>query len=183
VTPATPCSEKPGPMLSLGDESPSGENRGGTPAGERARQRTGRRKPTCPWRAAVPAGTASRNTAPAGVPLPLFAGSESKRSVSSSPDLFRRSRLLWHGIATVIGMPWTSPGMTRSLFERVDRKNSRARMRRGTECALPSPGLEGKGAKEAIAALRGGGNFGKVRADLRPPLRHCMRGAFLAGGL
>jgi hypothetical protein len=38
------------PELSLGDESPSGENRGGTPAGERARQRTGWRKPTFPWR-------------------------------------------------------------------------------------------------------------------------------------
>src|SRR6204780_175635 len=30
---------KPGPMLSLRDESPAGENRGGTPAGERARKR------------------------------------------------------------------------------------------------------------------------------------------------
>src|ERR1700678_2757845 len=30
---------KPGPMLSPGDESPLGENRGGTPAGERARKR------------------------------------------------------------------------------------------------------------------------------------------------
>ena len=30
---------KPGPMLSLRDESPAGENRSGTPAGERARKR------------------------------------------------------------------------------------------------------------------------------------------------
>jgi hypothetical protein len=30
---------KPGPTLSLRDESPAGENRGGTPAGERARKR------------------------------------------------------------------------------------------------------------------------------------------------
>src|SRR6202050_4932774 len=30
---------KPGPTLSLRDENPAGENRGGTPAGERARKR------------------------------------------------------------------------------------------------------------------------------------------------
>jgi hypothetical protein len=38
----------PGPRL--WDEESLGENRGGTPAGERARQRTGRRKPITPWR-------------------------------------------------------------------------------------------------------------------------------------
>jgi len=32
------------------DVSPLGRSRGGTPAGERARQRTGRRKPLYPWR-------------------------------------------------------------------------------------------------------------------------------------
>jgi hypothetical protein len=36
----------------------------------------------------------------------------------SSPDLFRRSRVLGHGIAVAIGMPGTSPGMTRSLFDK-----------------------------------------------------------------
>jgi hypothetical protein len=37
--PFMPPLGKPGPMLSPRDESPVGENRGGTPAGERARKR------------------------------------------------------------------------------------------------------------------------------------------------
>ncbi len=51
-------------------------------AGRRARPRAeGRRKPPSPWRAAVPAGTASVNSATAGVPLPLFLSSlRAKRS-------------------------------------------------------------------------------------------------------
>jgi hypothetical protein len=32
------------------DHTPLGKSRGGTPAGERARERTGRRKPLLPWR-------------------------------------------------------------------------------------------------------------------------------------
>jgi hypothetical protein len=37
-----------------------------------------------------------------------------RRTLGSSPSagLFRRSRLLWQSIATVIGMPGASPGMT-----------------------------------------------------------------------
>ena len=40
---------KPGPTLSPGDESPFGENRGGTPAGERARKRRAAQAAS-PWR-------------------------------------------------------------------------------------------------------------------------------------
>ena len=49
---ATPLRPRPGHGLgcALGDVSPLGESRGGTPAGERARERKGRRKPLYPWR-------------------------------------------------------------------------------------------------------------------------------------
>ena len=41
---------KHGLGCALGDVSPLGKSRGGTPAGERARERKGRRKPLLPWR-------------------------------------------------------------------------------------------------------------------------------------
>jgi hypothetical protein len=48
-----PSPRKPGLELSPWDESPSGQSRGGTPAGERARS-GGRREPPFPWRVPHP---------------------------------------------------------------------------------------------------------------------------------
>jgi len=62
---------KPGPMLSPGDESPFGENRGGTPAGERARKRRAAQA-AFPWCAPHAACVRARHNASAGVPLPFI---------------------------------------------------------------------------------------------------------------
>ncbi len=72
VTPARPRPRKHGLGCALGDVSPLGESRGGTPAGERARERKGRRKPLTPWR--DPRAVCVREVLPAfaGVPLPYF---------------------------------------------------------------------------------------------------------------
>jgi hypothetical protein len=72
VTPSRPRPRKHGLGCALGDVSPFGESRGGTPAGERARERKGRRKPLLPWRDRTPFACGTDDSAFAGVPLPLF---------------------------------------------------------------------------------------------------------------
>jgi len=73
---------KPGPTLSPRDESPAGENRGGTPAGERARKR---RAAQAALSVARPARRLRAGNTTLRLPafrFLLFAGSESIRSVS-----------------------------------------------------------------------------------------------------
>jgi hypothetical protein len=70
------------PELSLGDESPSGENRGGTPAGERARKRRAAQAAYSVARPA-PAGAGHLTMLLPAVRFPLCAGSEPKRAASS----------------------------------------------------------------------------------------------------
>jgi hypothetical protein len=67
-----PLPTKPGLKLSLGDDDSLWQEPWWN-AGRRARPTAeGRRKPPYPWRAVVPAGTASVTPASAGVPLPSF---------------------------------------------------------------------------------------------------------------
>src|SRR6202789_4616708 len=63
---------KPGPMLSPGDESPLGENRGGTPAGERARKRRAAQAAFLRGASRTPLVCGHHDNALAGVPLPYF---------------------------------------------------------------------------------------------------------------
>ena len=63
---------KPGPMLSLRDESPAGENRGGTPAGERARKRRAAQAAFLRGASRTPLARGQDTMRFAGVPLPLF---------------------------------------------------------------------------------------------------------------
>src|ERR1700689_362289 len=60
------------------DVSPLGRSRGGTPAGERARQRTGRRKPPYPWREPHPLVRGLVKQRLPAVRFSYFAGSEPK---------------------------------------------------------------------------------------------------------
>jgi hypothetical protein len=63
---------KPGPMLSPGDESPFGENRGGTPAGERARKRRAAQAALLRGASRTPLACGHHDNASAGVPLPFI---------------------------------------------------------------------------------------------------------------
>jgi hypothetical protein len=63
---------KPGPMLSLRDESPAGENRGGTPAGERARKRRAAQAALLRGASRTPLACGHKDNAFAGVPLPFL---------------------------------------------------------------------------------------------------------------
>jgi len=71
---------KPGPTLSPGDESPSGENRGGTPAGERARKRRAAQAALLRGASRTPLVCGHHDNALAGVPLPFFFRSPDERS-------------------------------------------------------------------------------------------------------
>ena len=62
---------KPGPTLSLRDESPAGENRGGTPAGERARKRRAAQAALLRGASRTPLACGQHNLASAGVLLPF----------------------------------------------------------------------------------------------------------------
>jgi hypothetical protein len=59
-------------MLSPGDESPLGENRGGTPAGERARKRRAAQAALLRGASRTPLACGHLTPASAGVPLSLF---------------------------------------------------------------------------------------------------------------
>jgi hypothetical protein len=63
---------KPGPTLSLRDESPAGENRGGTPAGERARKRRAAQAAFSVARPARRLRAGMKTNASAGVPLSFY---------------------------------------------------------------------------------------------------------------
>jgi hypothetical protein len=63
---------KPGPTLSLRDESPVGENRSGTPAGERARKRRAAQAAFLRGASRTPLACGQHDLASAGVPLPFI---------------------------------------------------------------------------------------------------------------
>jgi len=63
---------KPGPTLNLRDESPVGENRGGAPAGERARKRRAAQAALLRGASRTPLACGHLTPASAGVPLPYF---------------------------------------------------------------------------------------------------------------
>src|ERR1700684_232506 len=76
---------KPGPTLSLRDESPVGENRSGTPAGERARKRRAAQAAFLRGASYTPLACGHETPAFAGVPLPfIFSWSSSLRASLSS---------------------------------------------------------------------------------------------------
>jgi hypothetical protein len=78
---------KPGPTLSLRDESPAGKNRGGTPAGERARKRRAAQAALLRGASRTPLACGHQHNASAGVPLSFSAGSESISGVSLTKQL------------------------------------------------------------------------------------------------
>src|SRR6202167_5027782 len=67
-----PSFGEPGPTLSLRDESPAGENRGGTPAGERARKRRAAQAAFLRGAYSTPLACGHETPASAGVPLPFL---------------------------------------------------------------------------------------------------------------
>ena len=139
VTPApwTSLPTKPGPDRTKGHK-PLGQSRGGTPAGERARERTGRRKPLLPWRdpRAVFACGRCYPRLPA-FRFPYFSFSyfviagldPAIRAAKRLIQTFR-SALSLHSASTT----GSGPVVTRSMASLFD--NTRARLRRENKSVL-----------------------------------------------
>ncbi len=129
---------EPGLGCALGDVSPLGKSRGGTPAGERARERTGRRKPLLPWRdprAVFACGRCYPRLPAFRFPYFLFsyfviAGLDP--AIRAAKRLIQLSALLCR-----CNSAWTTgsgPVVTRSMASLFD--NTRARLRRENKSVL-----------------------------------------------